>query len=674
MNPFAEPSPLPFGYPPLDAIREEHFRPAFTEAMAAQRAEVDHIAANPEPATFANTVEALERSGTMLRRVSAVFFTLVSSTSTPGIRAIEAEVAPQLAAHRDAIALDPALVARLDDLHARRHELALDDESLRLLEERHRAVVRAGALLDPAGQERLRALNAELSTLSTEFGNRLLAEANESAVLVTDPARLHGLPADAVAAAARAATERGHEGAWLLPMVLPTGQPVLASLTDRALREEVHRASIARNSRGNDHDTREIVRRMTSLRAERAALLGHPHHASWVAEDSTAATTDRIDDLLARLVGPAVRNARAEDEELAAAAGHPVAAWDRAFYAERVRRARFDVDAEVLRPFLELEQVLHDGVFFAAHRLYGLEFTGRHDLPTHHPDVHVFDVTDAGGEPVGLFVADLFARESKRGGAWMNSFVGQSRLLGTRPVVLNTLNLNRPEEGPVLLTLDEVRTMFHEFGHALHGLLSDVTYPSFSGTSVPRDFVEFPSQVNEMWMLHPEVLAHYARHHETGEPIPDDLVAKLEESRHFGEGFATTEYLAASLLDQAWHRRAPGAEIEDVERFEADALAAAGCGSEAVPTAPPRYRSAYFNHVFGGGYSAGYYSYIWAEVLDADAVEWFVERGGLRRENGEVFRRELLARGGSVDPMSAYRTFRGRDPRIEPLLARRGLV
>ncbi|MGE3289253.1 MAG: M3 family metallopeptidase [Pseudonocardia sp.] len=679
MNPFAEPSPLPFGYPPLDVIREEHFRPAFTEAMATHRAEVDAITANPEPATFANTVEALERSGTMLRRVSAVFFTLVSSASTPGIRAIEAEVSPQLAAHRDAIALDPALVARLDDLHARRHELALDAESLRLLEERHRDVVRAGALLDPAGQQRLRALNAELSTLSSEFGNRLLAEANDSAVLVRDPARLDGLPADAVAAAARAATERGHDGAWLLPMVLPTGQPVLASLTDRSLREEIHRASTARNSRGGDHDTREIVRRTTALRAERAALLGHPHHASWIAEDSTAATTDRIDDLLARLVAPAVRNARIEDEELAAVAGHPVEAWDRAFYAERVRRARFDVDAEVLRPFLELERVLHDGVFFAANRLYGLEFTERHDLPTHHPDVRVFDVTDADGEPLGLFVADHFARASKRGGAWMNSFVSQSRLLGTRPVVLNTLNLNRPAvtsdpPTPVLLTLDEVRTMFHEFGHALHGLLSDVTYPSFSGTSVPRDFVEFPSQVNEMWMVHPEVLAHFARHHDTGEPIPDDLVAKLEESRHFGEGFATTEYLAAALLDQAWHRLAPDAQVDDVERFEAAALAAAGCGNDTVPTAPPRYRSAYFNHVFGGGYSAGYYSYIWAEVLDADAVEWFAERGGLRRENGERFRRELLSRGGSVDPMAAYRAFRGRDPRIEPLLVRRGLA
>jgi peptidyl-dipeptidase Dcp len=669
-NPFRAPSPLPYGYPDLDAIREEHFRPAFDEAMAAHRAEVAAIIDGDTPPSFTDTVEALERAGTMLRRVSAVFFTLVGSASTPGIRAIEAEVAPKLTAHHDAIVLDAALFARLDDLHARRHDLGLDGESLRLLEERHRDAVRAGARLDAASQERLRGINTELSSLSTEFGDRLLAEANESAVLVTDPARLDGLSADAVAAAARAATERGHDGGWLLPMVLPTGQPALGSLTDRGLREEIHRASVARNSRGNAHDTRDLVTRIAALRAERAALLGHPHHASWVAEDGTAATTERIDELLSRLVAPAVRNARAEAEELAVAAGHPVEAWDRARYAERVRHERFDVDAETLRPYFELERVLHDGVFFAAHRLYGLRCTERHDLPTYHPTVRVFDVADDDG-PVGLFVADLFARESKRGGAWMNSFVRQSRLLDQRPVVLNTLNLNAPADGPVLLTLDEVRTLFHEFGHALHGLLSDVTYPSFSGTSVPRDFVEFPSQVNEMWLLHPEVLAHYARHHETGEPIPDDVVMKLAESRRFGEGFATTEYLAASLLDQAWHRLAPGTEVCDVERFEADALAAAGV---AVPSAPPRYRSAYFNHVFGGGYSAGYYSYIWSEVLDADAVEWFTERGGPTRANGEVFRRELLARGGSVDPMAAYRAFRGRDPQVAPLLARRGLA
>jgi len=473
-----------------------------------------------------------------------------------------------------------------------------------------------------------------------------------------------------VAAAARAATERGHDGAHLLPLALPTEQPVLASLADRELRERVHRASTARGARGGAHDTRDLVRRIAALRAERARLLGHPHHASWVAEDSTAGTVEAIDAMLRELVPPAVANARAEADVLAEAAGHPIEPWDRAFHAERVRRERFDLDAAALRPYFELEQVLRDGIFYAAERLYGLRFVERHDLPRHHPDVRTFDVHDDGG-PLGLFVADLYARPSKRGGAWMNSFVAQSRLLGTRPVVLNTLNLAAPAAGPMLLTVDEVRTLFHEFGHALHGLLSDVEYPTFSGTSVPRDFVEYPSQVNEMWMLHPEVLANYARHHETGQPIPPEAVDRLRESRRFGDGFRTTEYLAATLLDQAWHRLGPGEQVANVERFEADALAAAAV---AVPSAPPRYHSTYFNHVFGGAYSAGYYSYIWSEVLDADTVDWFTDNGGLRRENGEAFRRKLLARGGAVEPMEAYRAFRGRDPEIGPLLARRGLT
>jgi peptidyl-dipeptidase Dcp len=669
-NPFLAPSPLPFEFPDFDAIREEHFLPAFTAGMAEQRAEVEAVTADPGPATFENTIVALERSGATLRRVSKVFFTLVASCSTPGIREIEADVAPRLAAHADAITLDTVLFARIEALFAARHDLGLDPESLRLLERRHRDAVRAGARLGPAQQERLRALNAELSTLSTEFGNRLLAGANAAAVLVDDPAQLDGLPADAVSAAARAAADRGQEGAHLLTLVLPTGQPALASLTDRALRERLHRASTGRGL-GGDHDTRDIVLRLAALRAERATLLGHPHHASWVVEDSTAATVEAIDAMLGKLAPVAVANARAEAAELSEAAGFPIAAWDRAFYAERVRRERFDLDTDALRPYFELERVLHDGVFHAAGRLYGLRFTERHDLPRYHPDVRVFDVFDSDGQ-LGLFVADFYARDSKRGGAWMNSFVVQSGLLGTKPVVLNTLNIAKPAEGePTLLTVDNVRTLFHEFGHALHGLFSDVRYPTFSGTSVPRDFVEYPSQVNEMWLEDPEVLARYARHHETGEPLPTDLAERLAASRRFGEGFATTEYLAAALLDQAWHRLGPDERVTDVERFEADALAAAGV---VEPTAPPRYRTTYFNHIFGGGYSAAYYSYIWSEVLDADTVEWFTENGGLRRENGDVFRRALLSRGGAVDPLEAYRAFRGRDPEIGPLLVRRGLT
>jgi peptidyl-dipeptidase Dcp len=670
VNPLLQPSPLPGRFPDFTAIREEHFEEAFDAGMAEQRAEVDAITAQPGEPTFADTVVALERSGATLRRVSAVFSVLVGSLATPGIREIEARVAPKLAGHADAITLDPALFARLDALFAVRDDLGLDPESLRLLERRHRDAVRAGARLGPTEQARLRALNAELSALSAEFGTRLLADTNDSAVVVDDVAQLDGLSPDAVSAAARAAEARGHPGRWLLPLVLPTGQPALASLTDRDLRCRLFEASISRGARGNAHDTRDLVRRITALRAERAGLLGHPHHASWVVEVCTAGTVEAVESMLAALVPPAVRNAEAEAAELAAVAGHPIEPWDRAFYAERVRRER-DVDTAALRPYLELERVLHDGVFAAAGELYGLRFAERYDLPVYHPDVRVFHV-ERDGEPVGLFVADHYARETKRGGAWMNSFVVQSRLLGTRPVVLNTLNLAKPADGPTLLTVTEVTTLFHEFGHALHGLLSDVEYPTFAGTGVPRDFVEFPSQVNEMWLRDPAAVARYARHHETGEPLPADLAARLTDTAPaFGEGWATTEYLAAALLDLAWHRLAPGEEVDDVAAFEAKALADAGV---AVPSAPPRYGSAYFNHVFAGAYSAAYYSYIWSEVLDADTVEWFGEQGGLRRENGEAFRRALLSRGGSVDPMEAYRAFRGRDPEIGPLLARRGLT
>ena len=654
-------------YPRLDEIGEDDLRSAFAAALEEHRAEVHAITLDPGPATFANTVEALERSGDLLRRVGAVFSTLAGSCSTPGIREIEKEVAPRLAAHADAILLDPGLFARLEAVPAD----GLDPEDARLLERKIRDAVRAGARLDAGRQERLRTLNTELSALSTEFSARLLAGANAAAVHVTDVTRLDGLSADEVAAAARAAVDRGYDGGYLLTLVLPTGQPALASLTDRALREELHTASVTRGATGDEHDTRDLVLRLARLRAERAALLGHPHHASWVVEVGTAGTVEAIEAMLAQLVPAAVANARAEAEELSELAGHPVQAWDRAFWAERLRRERFAVDAAALRPYFELERVLHDGVFHAAGELYGLRFAERHDLPVHHGSVRVFDVLDGPGNdaaPLGVFVADLFARESKRGGAWMNSFVTQSRLLGTRPVVLNTLNLVRGE--PTLLSVDEVRTLFHEFGHALHGLLSDVRHPTFSGTGVPRDFVEFPSQVNEMWLDDPAILQNYARHHATGEPIPAELVEKLRASRRFGEGAATTEYLAATLLDLAWHTLGEDDVVTDVLAFEAAVLARAGVD---VPSTPPRYRSTYFNHVWGGGYSAGYYSYIWAEVLDADTVEWFAERGGLRRENGDVFRAGLLSRGGSVEPMEAYRAFRGRDPEIGPLLTRRGL-
>ncbi|WP_158891787.1 M3 family metallopeptidase [Amycolatopsis anabasis] len=676
-NPFAVPSALPYGLPPFDRITDEHYLPAFEAGLAEQSREVEAIASDPEPPTFENTIVALERSGRLLTRVAAVFFNLTSSDTNATRQRIQATVAPRLAAHHDAVYLNAGLFARVRELFDRRESLGLDAESAWLLERTHTDFQRAGAGLGEADQRRLRELNEELSTLSTRFQENLLSDTNELAIVVDDVAELAGLSADAIAAAGEAANARGEHGKYVLNLGLPTAQPALASLENRALRERVFTASISRGNRENDYANAPVLARIATLRAERAALLGFPHHAAYQISDLTAGTAEAAVGLLERLAPVAVRNAKAEAEELqrfleADEPGAELRPWDWAFYAERVRKDRFDIDSAELRPYFELNRVLTDGVFYAATRLYGLTFTERHDLPKYHPEVRVFEVFDADGSPLGLFLGDYYTRDSKRGGAWMNNFVDQSELLGDRPVVVNNLNIARPPEGePTLLTFDEVVTAFHEFGHALHGLLSHVRYPRFSGTSVPGDFVEYPSQVNEMWLLWPEVLANYARHHETGEPLPQRLVDRLLESQQYGEGFTTTEYLAAALLDQAWHGIEADDRVEDVARFEADALEKAGV---ALASVPPRYRSTYFAHIFSGGYSAGYYSYIWSEVLDADTVEWFRENGGLTRENGDHFRKELLAKGGSLDAMVAFRNFRGRDPEIEPLLKRRGLT
>ncbi|WP_037311930.1 M3 family metallopeptidase [Amycolatopsis orientalis] len=673
-NPFAAPSELPYALPPFDRIADEHFLPAFEAGLAEHAAEIDEIAGSAEPPTFENTIVALEKSGRLLSRVSSVFFNLAGSNANDEIQRVQAEMAPRLAAHADAINLNPALFARINTLFERKDELGLDPESLRLLERRHTDVRRAGAGLPEADQKRLRELNEQISTLSTRFQQNLLKDTNELAVVVDDVKELAGLTEDAIATAAETA---GEEGKYVLKLTLPTAQAALASLEDRALRERIFTASVSRGNRGNEFDNNRIVAELVRLRAERAAVLGFPDHASYVIEDETAKTAEAAVGLLERLAPVAVANAKAEAEELqryleADIPGAILRPWDWAFYAERVRKDRFEVDTAALRPYFELNRVLTDGVFFAASKLYGLSFTEREDLPKYHPEVRIFEVFDADGAELGLFLLDYYARDSKRGGAWMNNFVDQTKLLGTKTVVVNVLNVAKPPAGePTLLTFDEVVTAFHEFGHALHSLLSDVEYPMFSGTNVPRDFVEYPSQVNEMWMLWPEVLANYAKHHVTGEPLPQEQVDKLLASQQYGEGFSTTEYLAASLLDQAWHALGTEDTIDDVQRFEAEALTKAGVALEAVP---PRYRTTYFAHIFSGGYSAGYYSYIWSEVLDADTVQWFRENGGLTRENGDHFRRELLGRGGSVDPMAAFRAFRGRDPEIEPLLKRRGLA
>ncbi|ROS30458.1 peptidyl-dipeptidase Dcp [Cellulomonas sp. PhB150] len=676
-NPFATPSTLPYGLPDYRRIREEHYRPAILAGMAEHRAQVDAIASDPEPATVENTLVALERAGRLLHRSLTAFFNQSSSDSTPGLEAVEQEIAPLLAAHMDAIYLDARLFARVEALHEAHADL--EPDTAWLLHRTRTAFVRSGVGLDEPSQDRLRALNAEITSLETTFGRDLLAAQNAAAVLVTDEDQLDGFPDDARAAAAQAATDRGHEGAWLVELALPTQQNALSMARDRTLRQRVFRAS-ARRGIGGEHDTRTTLLALARLRAERAQLLGFEHHAAFVASDATAKSADAVAEILERLAPAAVENARVEARDLAEALerdvpGAELEPWDWAYYAERVRAERRSLDDSLLRPYLELERVMADGVFRAANELYGLTFAERADLVGYHPDVRVFEVFDADGTGLGLFLADYWTRESKRGGAWMNNLVDQSTLLDERPVVVNNLNIPKPPAGePTLLAWDEVITMFHEFGHALHGLFSDVRYPSQSGTEVPRDFVEYPSQVNEMWAWDPSILAAFAVHHETGNPMPAEWVATMLEARQDGEGFATTEYLSAALLDQAWYRLSPQdvpTDPEHVEPFEAAALEAAGVAFAPVP---PRYRSTYFNHVFGGGYSAGYYSYIWSEVLDADTVTWFEENGGLRRENGDAFRAKLLSRGGSVDPMAAFRDLRGRDPEIGPLLARRGLT
>jgi peptidyl-dipeptidase Dcp len=672
-NPFFEPSSLPYGLPPFAGIRDEHYEPAFERGIEEQLAELRQITANLEAPTFANTLVPLERSGQTLARVAHVFFNKCSADSTDFTNDLEEKMAPKLAAHEDALRLDADLYARIRTLHEKADSLDLDPEQRYLVERHHTEMTLAGAGLSDEQKEVLRQYNSTLSTLTTRFEKNLLADTNELAVVFDDAGELDGLTHGELSAAAEAARERGLEGGYLVTLVLPTGHPFLSSLTNRESRRRIMEASRKRSKQGNEHDNRQLVLDITKLRAKRARLLGFESHAAFVTADETARTPDAVVDMLGRLAPPAARNALVEQEGLQRLIGDEfeLEAHDWAFYREKVRAATYDVDTAAMRPYFEAERVLRDGVFYAATKLYGITFTERTDLVAYHPDARVFEVRNEDGSPLGLYVYDLYTRDSKRGGAWMNPLISQNELLGHPTVVVNNLNVPKPGPGePTLLTYDEVNTLFHEFGHALHGLFAEVVYPKFSGTNVFRDFVEFPSQVNEMWMLWPEVLENYAVHHETGEPLPKDLVDRLDAAKQYGEGFATSEYLAAALLDQAWHAIDADAEVRDVEAFEHGALRSVGLDNPAVPT---RYSSTYFAHVFSGGYSAGYYSYIWSEVLDADTVEWFKENGGLTRSNGDRFRQRLLGVGGKKDPLEAYRDFRGRNAELRPLLDRRGL-
>jgi len=675
-NPFALRSTLEYEMPDFSRINDESYLPAFYAGCEQQLGEVHEIIKQAE-ITFENTVVAMERSGQLLMRVLTVFYNKSSSDTSDRLDEIEEELAPKLAAHMDAIRLNQDLFGRIKHLHENRDSLELNNEDAWLLERYYMDFTHAGAHLTDAQREELKGLNEELSKLETLFGKNLLNDTNDLAVVVDDVAELDGLSENEIAACAAAAKSRGLEGKWLVGMVNFTGHPLLSSMKNRSLRERVMKNSLIKGARSNENDNRPIILQIVKLRAKRAELFGVKTHAEHVLQDRNAQNPENVHKMLKQIAPAAVRNARAEGADLqksidASGENYALESWDWDLYTEAVRMEKYNLDTTAMRPYFELERVLHDGVFFAANKLFGITFKERKDIVTYHPDARAFEVFNEDGSKLALFIGDFYTRDSKRGGAWMNNLVDQSHLLGQLPVVVNNLNVPKPPAGqPTLLTYDEITTLFHEFGHTLHGMLSDVKYPRFSGTSVERDFVEFPSQVNEMWLTWPEVLDNYARHYETGEKIPQEWVDNLKAASTFNEGHATTSYLAAAILDLAWHSLPADATVEDVEAFEAKAIADYGLDFGPVPT---RYRSTYFSHIFAGGYSAGYYGYIWSEVLDADTVDWFKENGGLTRANGDHFRNTLLSRGGSINSMQMFRNFRGRDATIEPLLKRRGLL
>jgi peptidyl-dipeptidase Dcp len=670
------PSTLPFGAPPFNKIQDGDFKPAFDAGMKAQLDEITAIADSPASPTFDNTLVALEKSGELLTRVGLIFNGLSSANTDPTLQALQEEVAPKLAAHEDAIFLNGKLFKRVEAVYARRAALKLDPQSLRLVEYYHQRFVHSGAKLSDADKTTLKTLNKEEAALSAKFMNQLLAATKAGALVTANAADLAGLSKDELNGAALAAKGRGLDGRWLVPLQNTTQQPMLSSLTTRATRERLFGASWMRAEHADANDTRETIARLAVLRAKRAALLGFPNHAAWSLEEQMAKTPAAVDEFLARLVPPATANARREAGDIQALidqqhGGFKLAPFDWDFYAEQVRKAKYDLNSAELAPYFELNRVLQDGVFYAAHELYGITFKERHDIPVYQPDVRVFEVFDADGKPLALFYCDYFKRDNKNGGAWMDNFTQQSKLLGSKPVVYNVGNFTKPAPGqPALLSYDDVTTMFHEFGHALHGMFANSTYPTLSGANVARDFVELPSQINEHWALYPKVLAHFAVHHQTGKPMPQALADKIRKAETFNQGYALTEVLGAAELDMAWHTLPPSAPQQNVDAFESEALKKAGVDFAPVP---PRYRSSYFLHIWANGYDAGYYAYLWAEMLDNDAFQWFMENGGLTRANGDRFRNMILSRGNVGNYAALYREFRGKDPSIEWMLKRRGI-
>jgi peptidyl-dipeptidase Dcp len=670
-NPFDAPSTLPFQAPPFDQIEDSDYQPAIAAGMTQQLVEIHAIAEDPELPTFANTLVAMERSGRLLDRVMSVFDAITSANTNPALQKVQEIVAPRLAAHNDAIYLNSQLYHRIEAIYEKRATLGLDAESLRLVEYYHRAFVHAGANLSEPDKTQLKTINQEISTLENAFRTDLLAATQAAAYSTTDPSRLAGLTAAQLEAAAEAARLRKQEG-WVLSLQNTTQQPYLASLSDRTTRQSLFADSWNRAERGGPQDTRATITRLAQLRAEKAKLLGFPNFAAWKLEDQMAKTPQAAIQFMDALVPPATANAAQEAKDIKSLMPTELEPWDWDFYAAQVRKAKYDIEEAQVRPYFELNQVLTNGVFYAANQLYGLTFTERKDLPVYHPDVRVFEVTDADGKPLALFYCDFYKRDNKNGGAWMSNLVGQSRLLGTLPVIYNVANFSKPAAGaPALISFSDVTTMFHEFGHALHGMLSDAEYPSLSGTSVARDFVEFPSQFNEHWATYPAIFDHYAKHYETGAPMPPELKSKLIQAKAFNQGYALTEVLAAAELDMQWHTLSAGTPIESTDTFEQEALRKTHL---AISYVPPRYRSSYFSHIWSTGYAAGYYAYLWSEMLDDAAYQWFEDHGGLTRTNGDRLRRMVLSRGNTEDPASMFTAWLGAEPSIKPMLKQRGLT
>jgi peptidyl-dipeptidase Dcp len=674
-NPFFAPSTLPFQAPPFDKIKDSDYQPAIEAGMAEQLKEVRAIADNPAAPTFENTVVAMEKTGDLLTRVSNAFSGVAGANTNPVLEKLQEIEAPKLAAHQDAIYLDAKLFQRFSKLYKERASLKLDPESLRLMEYYYQQFEMAGANLSEADKEKLKKLNEEESSLSNAFRTKVLAATKDGAYATTDKAALAGLSESQIGGAAELAKSRKKDG-YVLAMQNTTQQPFLASLSDRATRQAVFEDSWTRAEKGNANDTRATIARLAQVRTEKGKLLGFNSYAGWKLQDQMAKTPENALKFMDALVPAATAKAASEAKDIQAVidtqkSGFQVQPWDWEFYSEQVRKAKYDLDEAEVRPYFEMNNVLQNGVFYAANQLYGLTFKERKDIPVWHPDVRVFEVFEADGKPLALWYCDYYKRDNKNGGAWMSSFVNQSKMQGTLPVVYNVANLPKPAEGePALISFTDVTTMFHEFGHALHGMFAATQYPSLSGTSVPRDFVEFPSQFNEHWATYPAIFDHYAKHYKTGAAMPAELAAKIKKAADFNQGYALTELLAAAELDMQWHSLPAGAPLQEPDAFEKAALEKKKLTLSYVP---PRYRTSYFSHIWGGGYAAGYYAYLWSEMLDDDAFQWFQDHGGLTRANGDRFREMVLSRGNTEDLAMMYEKWLGSAPNVEPMLKYRGL-